>query len=131
MPRSITRYDAVYFLSDTGVLNSLSNPANIRQMLAMNNKERFITPYLEFDRKHWATLRDSVPLTLTEKEIADLKGLTKKFLLMMSLRFIFLSRLLNFFISSNLRRQAVLEQFLGTRSAKILYYWYSWQCCCW
>jgi type I pantothenate kinase len=30
-----------------------------------------------------------------------------------------LSRLLNFYISSNLRRQAVLEQFLGTNGQRI------------
>ncbi|SUG50281.1 pantothenate kinase [Salmonella enterica subsp. arizonae] len=32
-----------------------------------------------------------------------------------------LSRLLNFYISSNLRRQAVLEQFLGTNGQRIPY----------
>ena len=66
----ITRYDAVYFLSDTGVLNSLSNLRILGRCWLMNNKERFTTPYLEFDRKQWATLRNSVPLTLTETEIA-------------------------------------------------------------
>lgn len=118
----MTRYDAVYFLSDTGVLNSLSNLRRLGRCWLMNNKERFITPYLEFDRKHWATLRDSVPLTLTEKEIIDLKGINEEISIEDVIEiYLPLSRLLNFYISSNLRRQAVLEQFLGTKSAKIPY----------
>ncbi|SUG50280.1 pantothenate kinase [Salmonella enterica subsp. arizonae] len=32
-----------------------------------------MTPYLEFDRSQWAALRDSVPMTLTEDEIAPVK----------------------------------------------------------
>lgn len=88
----------------------------------MNNKERFTTPYLEFDRKQWATLRNSVPLTLTETEIADLKGINEEISIDDVIEiYLPLSRLLNFYISSNLRRQAVLEQFLGTNNAKIPY----------
>ncbi len=33
-----------------------------------------MTPYLQFDRNQWAALRDSVPMTLSEDEIARLKG---------------------------------------------------------
>ena len=118
----ITRYDAVYFLSDTGVLNSLSNLRILGRCWLMNNKERFTTPYLEFDRKQWATLRNSVPLTLTETEIADLKGINEEISIDDVIEiYLPLSRLLNFYISSNLRRQAVLEQFLGTNNAKIPY----------
>lgn len=36
-----------------------------------------MTPYLQFDRSQWAALRDSVPMTLTEDEIAQLKALMK------------------------------------------------------
>lgn len=45
----------------------------------MKPKENLIaTPYLEFDREHWATLRDSVPLTLTGKELSELKGINEE-----------------------------------------------------
>jgi len=80
------------------------------------------TPYLQFDRKQWAALRDSVPLTLKEAEIMKLKGINEDLSLEeVAQIYLPLSRLLNFYISSNLRRQAVLEQFLGTNGQKIPY----------
>ncbi|WP_037389579.1 type I pantothenate kinase [Serratia symbiotica] len=80
------------------------------------------TPYLQFDRTQWAALRDSVPLTLSEKEILKLKGINEDLSLdEVAQIYLPLSRLLDFYISSNLRRQAVLEQFLGTDGQKIPY----------
>jgi type I pantothenate kinase len=89
----------------------------------MNKKEPFLmTPYLQFDREHWATLRDSVPLTLTAEEFAALRGINEDISIDEVVEiYLPLSRLLNFYISSNLRRQAVLEQFLGTGGQKIPY----------
>lgn len=64
------------------------------------------TPYLQFDRTQWAALRDSVPLTLTEEEIVKLKGINEDLSLdEVAQIYLPLSRLLNFYISSNLRRQ--------------------------
>lgn len=80
------------------------------------------TPYLQFDRTQWAALRDSVPLTLSEEEILKLKGINEDLSLdEVAQIYLPLSRLLDFYISSNLRRQAVLEQFLGTDGQKIPY----------
>lgn len=80
------------------------------------------TPYLQFDRVQWAALRDSVPLTLKEAEVVNLKGINEDLSLEeVAQIYLPLSRLLNFYISSNLRRQAVLEQFLGTDGQKIPY----------
>ncbi|NIG99024.1 MAG: type I pantothenate kinase [Serratia symbiotica] len=80
------------------------------------------TPYLQFDRTQWAALRDSVPLTLSEEEILKLKGINEDLSLdEVAQIYLPLSRLLDFYISSNLRRQAVLEQFLGTEGQKIPY----------
>ena len=68
-----------------------------------------MTPYLQFDRNQWAALRDSVPMTLSEDEIARLKGINEDLSLEeVAEIYLPLSRLLNFYISSNLRRQAVL-----------------------
>jgi len=81
-----------------------------------------ITPYLQFDRKQWAALRDSVPMTLTEAEITRLEGINEDLSLDEVIEiYLPLSRLLNFYISSDLRRQAVLEQFLGTSGQRIPY----------
>ncbi|WP_130833254.1 type I pantothenate kinase [[Erwinia] mediterraneensis] len=80
------------------------------------------TPYLQFTRTQWAALRNSVPMTLTEDEIAQLKGINEDLSLEeVAEIYLPLSRLLNFYISSNLRRQAVLEQFLGTSGQRIPY----------
>ncbi|MDR5617206.1 type I pantothenate kinase [Arsenophonus sp.] len=90
----------------------------------MKQQQNFsITPYLEFDREHWATLRDSVPLELlTDKELLELKGINDE-ISMDEVNKIYLpiSRLLNFYISSNLRRQTVLQLFLGTNGTKVPY----------
>ncbi|XOD70086.1 MAG: type I pantothenate kinase [Sodalis sp. (in: enterobacteria)] len=80
------------------------------------------TPYLQFSRKQWAKLRNSVPLILTEEEIINLKGINED----LSLKevaeiYLPLSRLLNLYISSNLRRQEILEQFLSTDGQHIPY----------
>lgn len=89
----------------------------------MSNKEAsFTTPYLTFSRHQWAALRDSVPMTLSEDEITRLKGINEDLSLQeVAEIYLPLSRLLNFYINSNLRRQAVLEQFLGTSGQKIPY----------
>ncbi|EAS9546646.1 type I pantothenate kinase [Salmonella enterica] len=89
----------------------------------MSIKEQsLMTPYLQFDRSQWAALRDSVPMTLTEDEIAQLKGINEDLSLEeVAEIYLPLSRLLNFYISSNLRRQAVLEQFLCTNGQRIPY----------
>ena len=81
-----------------------------------------MTAYRPFNRGPWAALRDSVPMTLTEGEIARLKGINEDLSLEeVAEIYLPLSRLLNFYISSNLRRQAVLEQFLGTNGQRIPY----------
>jgi len=90
--------------------------------MSKKNLSLATSPYLEFTREQWATLRDSVPMTLTAAEIAQLKWINEDLSLEeVAEIYLPLSRLLNFYISSNLRRQAVLEQFLGKREQKIPY----------
>ncbi|MEJ4047498.1 type I pantothenate kinase [Erwinia sp. SLM-02] len=89
----------------------------------MSKKDSLLTtPYLQFNRTQWAALRDSVPMTLSEDEIAQLKGINEDLSLEeVAEIYLPLSRLLNFYISSNLGRQAVLEKFLGTKGQKVPY----------
>ncbi|MHA7848856.1 type I pantothenate kinase [Serratia sp. D1N4] len=88
----------------------------------IKREQSLATPYLQFDRTQWAALRNSVPLTLSEEEIVKLKGINEDLSLEeVAQIYLPLSRLLNFYISSNLRRQAVLEQFLGTDGQRIPY----------
>lgn len=80
------------------------------------------TAYLQFNRKQWAALRNSVPMTLTEAEIINLKRINEDLSLNeVAEIYLPLSRLLNFYISFNLRRQAVLQRFLGTDGQRIPY----------
>lgn len=59
-----------------------------------------MTPYLQFDRNQWAALRDSVPMTLSEDEIARLKGINEDLSLEeVAEIYLPLSRLLNFYIA--------------------------------
>jgi len=77
-------------------------------------------PYLLFDRNKWAELRKSEPMTLTEKEIEQLKGINEE-LSMDEVRDIYLplSRLLNYYVNSTKSRQAVMMNFLNEDLQKI------------
>ncbi|MGK2946013.1 MAG: type I pantothenate kinase [Candidatus Malihini olakiniferum] len=87
-----------------------------------DSEQPLATPYLQFNRRQWAALRNSFPLTLTEDEIIRLKEINDELSLdEVAEIYLPLSRLLNFYISSNLRRQAVLERFLRTNRKRIPY----------
>ncbi|ATW30165.1 type I pantothenate kinase [Candidatus Williamhamiltonella defendens] len=89
----------------------------------MNPKNAHLaTHYLQFDRAQWASLRDSVPLILTQEEIIRLRGINENLSLEeVAAIYLPLSRLLNFYISSNLRQRAILEEFLGTHKQNVPY----------
>jgi len=77
-------------------------------------------PYLLFDRNKWAKLRKSEPMTLTEDEIQQLKGINEE-LSIDEVRDIYLplSRLLNYYVNSTKSRQAVMMNFLHEELIKI------------
>jgi len=77
-------------------------------------------PYLLFDRNKWAELRKSEPMTLTEGEIQQLKGINEE-LSIDEVRDIYLplSRLLNYYVNSTKSRQAVMMNFLNEKLQKI------------
>jgi len=79
-----------------------------------------LSPYLLFDRDKWAELRESEPMTLTESEIQQLKGINEE-LSIDEVRDIYLplSRLLNYYVNSTKSRQAVMMSFLNEELQKI------------
>lgn len=81
-----------------------------------------ISPFLTFNRQQWASLRQSVPLTLTEKDLKPLLGFNED-LSLDEVRTIYLplTRLLNYYIEENLKRQEVLNKFLGVEPPKVPY----------
>jgi type I pantothenate kinase len=80
-----------------------------------------LSPYMQFTRQEWASLRNAVPMTLTQEELISLQGINED-LSMNEVGDIYLplSRLLNYYISNSFSRQAVLSKFLG-KSQKIPY----------
>jgi len=78
------------------------------------------SPYLLFDRNKWAELRKSEPMTLTENEIQQLKGINEE-LSIDEVRDIYLplSRLLNYYVNSTKSRQVVMMNFLNEELQKI------------
>ena len=79
-----------------------------------------ISPYIQFDREKWAALRDTEPLTLTEEDIKNLKGINDE-LSIDEIRDIYLplSRLLYYYVSATTGRQALLMKFLNEKPQKI------------
>ncbi|MDF7670165.1 type I pantothenate kinase [Orbaceae bacterium ESL0721] len=75
-----------------------------------------LTPYMQFSRREWATLRNAVPMTLTAKELLSLQGINED-LSMEEVSDIYLplSRLLNYYICNHFSRHVVLSKFLGRR----------------
>lgn len=81
-----------------------------------------LTPFLSFKRQHWAELRKSVPLKLTEQDLKPLLGFNEE-LSLDEVRTIYLplTRLINYYIDENIRRQNVLRRFLGGQNTKVPY----------
>jgi type I pantothenate kinase len=73
-----------------------------------------------FNREKWAALGESEPMTLTEDEIKQLKGIDDE-LSMKEVRDIYLplSRLLSYYVNAITGRQALIMEFLNEESQKI------------
>ncbi|BFU60820.1 MULTISPECIES: type I pantothenate kinase [Rodentibacter] len=81
-----------------------------------------LTPFLSFSREQWANLRKSVPLKLTEQDLKPLLGFNEDLSLdEVSTIYLPLARLINYYIDENLRRQTVLNRFLGGQNPKVPY----------
>ncbi|MGL5430209.1 MAG: type I pantothenate kinase [Vibrio sp.] len=74
-----------------------------------------MTPYLTFDRQHWAELRNSVPMTLSESDLKELQGINDHLTMTEAVEiYLPLARLLNLYIEARQSRNGVLQQFLGS-----------------
>jgi len=81
-----------------------------------------LSPYLTFSRPQWSELRNAVPMTLTEEDLVQLRGIHDE-LSLEEVRDIYLplSRLLNLYVKARQRRSKVIEQFLGAHSERVPY----------
>ena len=85
-------------------------------------EEANLSPFLRFSREEWSRLRATTPLTLTEEDLSDLRGLNES----ASMRevvevYLPLARLLNLHISAARALYNVTDSFLGNPAAKVPY----------
>lgn len=74
------------------------------------------SPYIEFDRKQWRTLRKSTPLVLTEDELIGLRGLGEQIdLAEVAEVYLPLSRLIHLQVAARQRLFAATATFLGEK----------------
>ena len=78
--------------------------------------------YVEFSRDEWARLRAATPLTLTEADLVDLRGINEQVSLdEVAEIYLPLSRLLNLNVTASQALSKVTDTFLGTPAAKVPY----------
>lgn len=77
------------------------------------------SPYMLFDRKKWASFRDSEPLTLSEDDLITIRGIDEKLSIdEVEKIYLPLTRLLGYYINECRGRQSVLRKFLNKADLK-------------
>ena len=78
------------------------------------------TRYLTFDRDAWAKLRDNTPLTLSERDLAEMRGLNDAVSLAeVEQIYLPLSRLLSLYVRATQELYRASQIFLGDSAAKV------------
>lgn len=79
-----------------------------------------LSPYIEFSRNQWATLRQAEPMTLTAYELAKLQGINDE-LSMDEVQDIYLplTRLLSYYVNATQTRRAATMEFLNQKALKV------------
>ena len=81
-----------------------------------------LSPYVRFSRDEWARLRASTPLTLSEGDLEQLRGINERISLEeVADIYLALSRLLNLYVSASQNLHRVSDTFLGSPAAKVPY----------
>ena len=81
-----------------------------------------LSPYLSFSRREWAALRDSTPLTLSESDLDELRGINEALSMQEVVEiYLPLSRLLNLHIAATQQLHQVTDRFLGGDSPRVPY----------
>jgi len=81
-----------------------------------------LSPYVRFTRDEWARLRAATPLTLTEGDLEQLRGINERIALdEVADIYLALSRLLNLYVAASQNLHRVTDTFLGSPAAKVPY----------
>jgi type I pantothenate kinase len=79
-----------------------------------------LSRFLTFDRAAWARLRDNTPLTLSEADLRDLRGLNEAVSIAeVEEIYLPLSRLLSLYVRATQELHRASQTFLGSQSAKV------------
>lgn len=91
-------------------------------MISDASDDAHISPFLDFSREEWARLRDATPLTLSESDLSELRGLNE-YVSLEEVADIYLplSRLLNLYVAATQNLYRVTDTFLGSPAAKVPY----------
>ncbi len=80
------------------------------------------SPWVELSREDWAARRSSTPLSLTEEDLAHLRGLNEDISLEeVAEIYLPLSRLLNLYVAATQELHRATGTFLGSETAKVPY----------
>ena len=83
---------------------------------------RELSPYRVFSRSEWAGLRADTPLTLTEEEVAELRGFNERVNVDEVIAiYLPLSRLLNLYVAATQELFRATQRFLGGDQRKVPY----------
>ena len=78
--------------------------------------------YLQFHKEEWGRLRALTPLSLTEADLIELRGINERISLEeVTLVYLPLSRLLNLYVAATQRLRQTTDTFLGTLPAPVSY----------
>jgi type I pantothenate kinase len=78
--------------------------------------------YIPFTKEDWGRLRAATPLTLTERDLAELRGINERISLEeVTLVYLPLSRLLNLYVAATQRLRETTDTFLGALPAPVSY----------
>jgi type I pantothenate kinase len=81
-----------------------------------------LSRYQSFSREEWARLRASTPLSLTEEDLVELRGINERISLdEVADIYLPLSRLLNLYVGATQNLQQITELFLGRLAPRVPY----------
>lgn len=83
-------------------------------------RDTAMSPYLSFTREEWSRLRDNIPLTLSEGDLAPLRGLNEQLDLQEVVDiYLPLSRLLNLYVAATQGLYRATNTFLGYQTTRV------------
>ncbi len=100
----------------------MNKPASVATEFESQAGEPELSPYRVFSKREWASLRADMPLTLTEAELDELRGLNERISMDQVVDiYLPLSRLLNLYVEATQQLFRATQKFLGGRQRKVPY----------